>query len=342
MPVTTGSGSPARGPLVSVIVPTFNRTRYLGEAVASALGQTYANLEVLIADDASTEDVRSFVEARFHDPRVRYDRNAVNLGMGPNTWGALARASGKYVATVHDDDVWEPDFLSTLVPVLEADDSLSVAYCDHHIIDEHGVLDPAGADLNTRLWKRDKLARGIVRPLERFLTTIPAAMAAVFRKSAIDWADFPAEVGTHYDLWLSYLAARTGHGYYEPRRLTRYRVHQQSETAHWTSNAGKIRALRQSEFILRRQVTDPAFSASRADLRTRYVRISVALALALLEDGQTGEFRLSLRASAEFLERPELKLALAASHLPDAVLTTGVSAMRQVQRRFLRRGARGP
>jgi glycosyltransferase involved in cell wall biosynthesis len=319
-------------PLVSVIVPTFNRTRYLAEAVDSALAQTYRNIEVTIADDASQEDVASFVKARFTDPRVRYERNPVNLGMGPNTWGALARARGKYVSTVHDDDVWEPDFLSTLIPQLERDETLSVAYCDHAIIDEAGAVNEAGADANTRRWNRDTLSRGVVRPLTARLHTIPAAMGAVFRKSAVDWQDFPAEVGTHYDFWLAYLSARTGAGgWYEPRRLTRYRVHGNSETGTWQSASGRVRALRQSEFILRRQLADPAMGEMRAALERDYVRKVLSLASALVETGDPAAARALLRRARGVLGRPELGLALVGAQLPDSLLAALVSGLRRLQ-----------
>lgn len=330
--MTTSAAGDDGAPLVSVVVPTFNRTRFLGEAVDSALAQTYRNIVVTIADDASQEDVASFVQARFNDPRVRYERNPVNLGMGPNTWGALARAQGKYVATVHDDDVWEPDFLATLVPPLERDESLSVAYCDHSIIDEAGTLNAAAADINARRWHRDTLSRGAVRPLTPRLHTIPAAMGAVFRKSAVDWADFPAEVGTHYDFWLAYLSARTSEGgWYEPRRLTRYRVHGNSETGTWQSASGRVRALRQSEFILRRQMADPAMSAMRATLERDYVRKVVSLASALVETGEPAEARTLLRRARGVLARPELGLALVGAQLPDSLLTALVSGLRRLQ-----------
>jgi GT2 family glycosyltransferase len=330
--VTTPTASGGGAPLVSVVVPTYNRTRFLGEAVGSALAQTYPNIAITIADDASQEDVESFVKAHFLDPRVRYERNPVNLGMGANTWGALARATGKYVATVHDDDVWEPDFLATLIPPLESDESLSVAYCDHAIIDEAGTLDAAIADDNTRLWKRDQLSRGVVRPLTPHLQTIPSAMGAVFRKSAIDWQDFPAEVGTHYDSWLGYLAARTGGGWYEPRRLTRYRIHGQSETNSWQSPAGRLRALRQSEFVLRRQLADPAMSAMRGSLESEYVRKVLSFASVLVETGEPAEARALLRRSSGVVGRPELKLALVGARLPDPLLVPLVAGLRRLQR----------
>ena len=70
---------------------------------------------------------------------------------------------------------------------------------------------------------------------------VPAAMAALFRKAAIDWGDFPRR-SKCFDVWSTYLAARTGAGaFYDPRRLTRYRIHGQSETVSWVSSAGQLR-----------------------------------------------------------------------------------------------------
>jgi glycosyltransferase involved in cell wall biosynthesis len=311
------------GPLVSIIIPTFNRTQYLRTALGSALAQTYRHIEVLIADDASSADVRGSIADLLPDPRVTYHRNPTNLGMGGNTWTALMRASGTYVATIHDDDAWEPDFLATLVPPLEADGTLSVAFSDHHVMDENGVLNEAAASKNSRQWRRDRLARGVVRPFAEVAIlwqAVPAAMAALFRKSAIDWADFPPEVGTYYDIWLAYLASRSGAGaYYEPRRLTRYRVHAQSETLSWGSPSGRVKALRQSEFVGRRYVADPGLRDLRAELQRRYVKAVRALGLALMEQGRADEARTTLSAARALTGDGTLAVMGLCTHLPSTV-----------------------
>jgi glycosyltransferase involved in cell wall biosynthesis len=332
--VNLGGGRGA-SPLVSVIVPTFNRTRFLPEALASALGQTYGPLEIIVADDASTEDVQGAVLSQFRDPRVRYERNPQNLGMGPNCWNALARASGTYVATLHDDDIWEPDFLASLVPPLEADPSLSVAFCDHHVIDEGGALDPAATDANTRHWRRDQLRPGTLRPFVEAAViwqSVPAAMAALFRKSAIDWADFPREVGTYYDAWLAYQAARTGAGaHYEPRRLTRYRVHGQSETRSWRSSAGRLKARRQAEFVFGRYLEDPGLAAVRPAVADRYARTAVSLAAALIEDGAVDDARRVLREAHRRVPRADVKAARLFAMLPASASRGLISTARRLR-----------
>jgi glycosyltransferase involved in cell wall biosynthesis len=328
-------------PLVSVIVPTFNRVRYLGEALRSAVAQTYRTIEIIVSDDASKENIFEAVVQPIGDPRIVYRRNSKTLGMGLNIWGALTSAQGKYVATLHDDDVWEPDFLSRLVPPLERDPTIGVAFSDHAIIDEAGVLNPAGADVNARHFCRDVLPSGKIESLvEIALVTqaIPAAMAALFRKETIDWSDFPPEVGTFYDVWLTYLAARTGAaGYYDPARLTRYRVHQNSETRAWTNLPGRLRALRQSEFMIRRCLADPAVAGVRPVMEAKYRRTVNSLVAALFEDARPGEAREVLRCAASVTRYPEHALIWAATALPPRLLKQASRLTRLAYVSLLRR-----
>lgn len=272
-------------PAVTVVVPVYDRLRYLPEALASALAQTFQDHEIVVADDASTADVASVVK-RFPDRRVRYHRNPTNMGVAANLRAAMSQARGRYVTTLNDDDAWEPGFLEAMVSALDADPSLSVAFCDHWIMRGDGTLDAQESATNTARFGRDRLVAGEQRPFAHLVlltNSVPSAMGAVFRKSAIDWSDFPPEVGSFYDLWLGYLAARTGRGaHYDPRRLTRYRVHEGSESAALGRGPGHLKALRQSEFVARRFARDPALAALRAPLRRRHLRATAALAIELL------------------------------------------------------------
>lgn len=93
-------------PLVTIMVPCFNQAQYLEEAVESALAQSYANLEVMISDDGSTDGTASIAE-KWHDhPCVRYFRNDLNLGRMNNYRETLfQRARGTYVLNLDGDDV---------------------------------------------------------------------------------------------------------------------------------------------------------------------------------------------------------------------------------------------
>lgn len=115
------------GPLVSVMMPTFNRRRYLPVAIASVLAQTYRNIEVFVINDGG-EDISDIV-ASFDDPRIKLINRRENRGKAASLNEAIARSEGKYVAYLDDDDIWYPNHVSTLVAALE-NDSEGVAYSD--------------------------------------------------------------------------------------------------------------------------------------------------------------------------------------------------------------------
>ncbi|MEW6611887.1 MAG: glycosyltransferase family 2 protein [Pseudomonadota bacterium] len=220
-------------PLVSVIIPAYNRSQYLREAIAGAVAQTYRNIEIIVSDDASPDSPEPLVRS-FNDPRIRFRRNVRNLGIGGNVTVACREAQGKYLAFLNDDDVWHPDFLEKLVPPLEANPDLVIAFSDHYLMDADGAIDFAATEQNTRRYKRDRLREGVYKPFIRMALldlTVPAAMATVYRRDAIEW-DVPPQASYNYDFYFMYLACRDGRGaYYCPERLTRYRSHGSSATA---------------------------------------------------------------------------------------------------------------
>lgn len=223
-----------RMPLVSVIIPTYNRPDYLGESLASAIGQSYRNLEIIIHDNASDADLAPIVE-RLADPRVTLFRNERNLGITGNVAAALERVSGKYVAILGDDDVWQPNFIARLVAPMEANDDVVVSFCDHDIIDGQGRPNLPLSDALTKRFGRHRLREGIYQPFEEIALlyrSICMLSGAVLRLQVFDDADFPSELVMGLDVYLCYLAARTGKScYYTPERLSHYRYHGRSLTS---------------------------------------------------------------------------------------------------------------
>lgn len=225
--------NPQNQPLVSIITPTYNRPDYLKLALISAIQQTYQNIEIIVSDNCSPENPESIVES-FGDSRIRFFRNQSNLGMFPNTMNAFKKARGKYVASLLDDDLWEKDFLAKLVPALEANSNLALAFCDHYIIDGKGAIDIAATEKCSRFYKRKNLQEGIYQPFYKLSLidrAVSTATAAVIRRDIIDWDSIPPEVGGSWDIYLNYLCCRSGLGaYYCPDKLTRYREHEHTDT----------------------------------------------------------------------------------------------------------------
>ncbi len=122
------------GPLVSVVIPTCNRAALLTRAIQSVRQQTYGNLEIIVVDDASTDDTRKIVGS-LADPRIRYIRHDVNRGGAAARNTGIRAARGEYIAFLDDDDEWESVKTEVQLRVLE-DQNYDAVLCTS---DEHGA-----------------------------------------------------------------------------------------------------------------------------------------------------------------------------------------------------------
>jgi GT2 family glycosyltransferase/MoaA/NifB/PqqE/SkfB family radical SAM enzyme len=117
-------------PLVSVIVPTYNRPDQLVGALRSILGQSYKEVEIIVVNDcgADVESILSFLNKKNQITYIRHGKNR-GLAAARNTGIKIAR--GKYIAYLDDDDIYYPNHIETLVRFLETSDH-KVAYTDAH------------------------------------------------------------------------------------------------------------------------------------------------------------------------------------------------------------------
>jgi glycosyltransferase involved in cell wall biosynthesis len=113
-------------PLLSVIMPAYNAGPYLRKAIDSVLNQSYANFELLVADDCSTDETKSIIDA-CEDPRIKRFHNSQNQGYLQTTNLLLAHAGGEYI-TFQDADDWSaPDRFSSLLEEFKKDPALQCA-----------------------------------------------------------------------------------------------------------------------------------------------------------------------------------------------------------------------
>lgn len=113
-------------PLVSVVIPTYNREKVVLTAVDSALNQSYRNLEVIVIDDGSTDNTREAL-AKYGD-RIRYYYQS-NQGVSAARNHAINVANGKYIAFLDSDDEWFPNKIEKQIEYLEANPDLSFVAC---------------------------------------------------------------------------------------------------------------------------------------------------------------------------------------------------------------------
>ena len=122
-------------PLVSILIPTYNRPEYLRRAVESCLAQTYQNLEVVITDN-STNDQSAKMMAGYSDPRLRYFSNEGNIGAVKSSNRAVELSRGKYIKFLMDDDLLKPRCLELMVDGLEKNPTAAMAMAPMDLIDE--------------------------------------------------------------------------------------------------------------------------------------------------------------------------------------------------------------
>ena len=119
---------PGKNPMVSVILPTFNRPKFLEQAVSSVLCQSYQDFEIIVVNDAG-EDVEEIVNRLNQNGNIRYLKHDQNKGLAAARNTGIRASHGKYIAYLDDDDWFYPGHLETLVQALE-NKPFKVAYSD--------------------------------------------------------------------------------------------------------------------------------------------------------------------------------------------------------------------
>lgn len=222
-------------PLASIVISVFRRSAYLAQAIQGALNQTWPNIEVIVTEDGGSECAAPIV-ASFGQPatRLRLVRHDHNLGAAANKLAAWRTARGAFLANLDDDDLLLPAFVESLIAPLIKDPTLVLSFCDHYLVDAQGQINEEATEENSHIYKRDILTPGVHRPffeLGLVDRSIPFAVGALWSRSRLDLDRFRTESGPSYDLYMTYVAARTGLGAcYVPQRLTKYRVHPLMET----------------------------------------------------------------------------------------------------------------
>ena len=120
-------------------MPVFNGERYLAEAIESVLAQSFADLELVICDNASTDRTAEICrDSHPDDPRIRYVRHPENLGAHPNYNRSFELSRGRYFKWAAHDDVLKPGFLQACIDALEQNTDAALCQSDIDYIDESG------------------------------------------------------------------------------------------------------------------------------------------------------------------------------------------------------------
>jgi glycosyltransferase involved in cell wall biosynthesis len=143
-------------PLVSINICTFNRANLISKAIKSALAQTYTNKEIIVLDDASTDNTEEVVrDFMAKNPNIFYYKNPENLGITKNRNNGLQKSNGKYIAVLDSDDYWiDENKLSEQIEFLENNSDYGLIGTFSKIVDmqenEIGKLSPKIEDFEIR------------------------------------------------------------------------------------------------------------------------------------------------------------------------------------------------
>ena len=164
-------------PLVTVVIPTYNRADYIAETIESVLAQTYQNLEIIVIDDGSTDETEQVV-ARFVPP-VRYVKQK-NSERGASRNHGLRLARGEYVSFLDSDDVWLPNLLERRESALAARANAVLAYGHAFLIDADDNIYVHSAD-----WRNFEFPDGDATPM-LYIGTAPVSSTVVYRRESLE------------------------------------------------------------------------------------------------------------------------------------------------------------
>lgn len=113
--------------LVSICIPTYNRADMVGKAIDSALSQSYNNIEVLVVDNASDDDIGSVI-ACYNDSRLQFFKNPKNLGIFGNFNKCIELSHGEYIHILHSDDYIDSNFTKTCVEFMDTHPNVMMTF----------------------------------------------------------------------------------------------------------------------------------------------------------------------------------------------------------------------
>jgi glycosyltransferase involved in cell wall biosynthesis len=205
---------------VSILIPTYNYSHYIDEAIQSALNQTYSNFEIIIVDDMSTDNTDEIVGKYLNDKRIRYYKNVENLGLVQNFNKCLQYATGKYIKFLLADDKIEPRLLEKFVAIMEQYPNVSLVTSNREMF---------GSSTKKRILPLVGLQDGKKVIFESLRegngNWIGEPTTVMFRRSDLRIGDFNANYQclVDWEMWLRLLSV--GDCYIIPETLSYFRVH---------------------------------------------------------------------------------------------------------------------
>ncbi len=208
---------------VSIIIPAYNQATFVGQAIESALGQTHADVEVVVVNDGSTDATGAVIDAYASRPNVRVVTQH-NMGVGAARNAGFAASAGSLVCFLDADDFYHPDRLARQVARFDSRPDIGFAYCDIVRVNSSG----AAAD-DYEVQRARTVLEGDIFESLLMGGYFPPHTVIVRRDIFAESGGFDPGLGGHadLDLWLR-LAGRGVRADFLPEKLAFYRLHEAS------------------------------------------------------------------------------------------------------------------
>ena len=211
----------SEGPLISVILPSYNVKAYLAQSIESILQQSFTDFELILIDNASTDGSDQILKS-FTDPRIRLYINESNIGYTRSLNRGLSLARGRYIARMDADDISQKTRFEKQVKFLESNPDYGIIGCSYHVINAEGKI------VGTRHMPENDLE---IR-WKNLLCSPFCHPAVMIRKSILDQHQFTFDVekepAEDYHLWNKIISHSQGFNLAET--LVHYRIHGKNES----------------------------------------------------------------------------------------------------------------
>jgi glycosyltransferase involved in cell wall biosynthesis len=222
-------------PDISIVIPAYNVSSYIGAAVQSALGQSDVELEVIVVNDGSTDDTAAVLSC-FHDHRLRVIRQ-INKGLSAARNTGIEAASGRYIGFLDGDDIWHEGKAAEHVRAMDKNPDIDLSYSWWQLIGENG-LPLEGKDFSVPACR---LLGGLTFEgllLENFVGNGSNAICRTEAIVNVGGFDPRLRSCEDVDAWLRVATLRERNIMLVPQILTSYRIRDGQMTADWRRMKG--------------------------------------------------------------------------------------------------------
>jgi hypothetical protein len=270
-------------PFWSVMIPTYNNSKYLKQAIESILEQDLApdEMQIEVIDDCSTKDDPEKLVREVGNNRVSFYRQPQNVGIGANWNTCIQKARGHWIHILHQDDLVMPGFYRRFREALEYEPTIGAAFCRNIYVDEDGnwqslsPLERKTPGILSAWIEKIAVACWIVCPAIVVKRSVYEQLGGFHPefKCALDW-DMWKRIALHYPIW------------YEPQPLACYRWHSASTLSGMISSGFNVAEARKSIELFHSYLPEAIADELSEKSREHHAIFALHLAQQLLAGGK--------------------------------------------------------